>query len=215
MNVRHSLLSISAVLFFCSANAQDQDPKAKLLLDQLSKKTKTYQTITAAYTLTTLDKSKKPIDKQDGKIIVKANKFKLEIPGNTIVCDGKTTWTHMKDANEVTIKNFDISADDMMNPTKIFTIYEKGFKYKYSKVEGGLDVIDLFPAVKPEKKKYHTAKIYINKVKMQVMKLVMLMKDGSTQTYEIKSFVPNSKIEDKFFVFDTSKFKPEEVTDER
>ncbi len=215
MKVRPSFVSIIAALFFITANAQDQDPKAKVLLDQLSKKTKTYQTITAAYTLTSLDKSKKPIDKQDGKIIVKGNKFKLEIPGNTIVCDSKSTWTHLKDANEVTIKNFDASSDDMMNPSKIFTIYEKGFKYKYAKTEGGLEVIDLFPAVKPEKKKYHTAKIYINKAKMQVMKLVMLMKDGSTQTYEIKSFVPNTKIDDKFFVFDTSKFKPEEITDER
>jgi outer membrane lipoprotein-sorting protein len=102
-----------------------------------------------------------------------------------------------------------------MNPTKIFTIYEKGFKYKYSKIEGGLEVIDLFPAVKPEKKKYHTAKLYINKIKMQVMKLVMLMKDGSTQTYDIKSFVPNTAMDDKSFVFDTSKFKPDQITDER
>jgi outer membrane lipoprotein carrier protein len=213
--MRKLMLAIASFAIFTNAVAQDQDPKAKTILDALSKKTKTYTTITASYTLTTLDKNKKPIDKQDGKIVVKGTKFKLEIPGNNIVCDGKNMWTHMKDANEITIKNFDASADDLMNPTKIFTIYEKGFKYKYSKVEGGLEVIDLFPAVKPEKKKYHTAKLYINKAKMQVMKLVMLMKDGSTQTYEIKSFVPNTAMDDKSFVFDTSKFKPDQITDER
>jgi outer membrane lipoprotein carrier protein len=213
--MRKMMLLVASIALLSNAKAQDQDPKAKTILDALSKKTKTYTTITASYTLTSLDKSKKPIDKQDGKIQVKGTKFKLDIPGNNIVCDGKTMWTYMKDANEVTIKNFDATTDDLMNPSKIFTIYEKGFKYKYSKVEGGLDVIDLFPAVKPEKKKYHTAKLYINKIKMQVMKLVMLMKDGSTQTYDIKSFVPDTKMEDKSFVFDTSKFKADQITDER
>ncbi len=213
--MRKMMLLVASIVLLSNTQAQDQDPKAKTILDALSKKTKTYTTITASYTLTSLDKSKKPIDKQDGKIQVKGTKFKLDIPGNNIVCDGKTMWTYMKDANEVTIKNFDATTDDLMNPSKIFTIYEKGFKYKYSKVEGGLDVIDLFPAVKPEKKKYHTAKLYINKIKMQVMKLVMLMKDGSTQTYDIKSFVPDTKMEDKSFVFDTSKFKADQITDER
>jgi outer membrane lipoprotein carrier protein len=209
------ILSILGLGIIIHSIAQDQDPKAKTILDALSKKTKSYQTINASYTLTSADKNKKVIDKQDGKVAVKGTKFKLEIPGNYIVCDGKTMWTHMKDANEVTIKNFEASADDMLNPSKIFTIYEKGFKYKYSKIEGGLDVIDLFPAVKPEKKKYHTAKIFINKAKMQVMKLIMMMKDGSTQTYDIKSFTANTAMDDKGFVFDTSKFKPDQISDER
>ena len=199
--------------------AQDQDPKAKVILDDLSKTTKAYKTITSEYIFTILNKEKKQTEKQTGKVLVKGSKFKLEIPGNTIVCDGKTLWAHNKDANEVTIKNFDASNEDQLNPSKIFTMYETGFKYKYDKEEKlgavACHVITLFPSVKPEKKKFHTIKLYVDKVKKQVAKMVMLMKDGSTQSYDIKSFKPNAEIADAVFTFDLKPFKADQITDER
>ena len=211
---------ITAFVFtaLCSV-AQDQDPKAKVILDDLSKTTKAYKTITSEYVFTILNKEKKQTEKQTGKVVVKGNKFKLEIPGNTIVCDGKTLWAHNKDANEVTIKNFDANNEDQLNPTKIFTMYESGFKYKYDKEEKvgatTCHVITLFPSVKPEKKKFHTIKLYVDKVKKQVAKMVMLMKDGSTQSYDIKTFKPNAEIADATFTFDLKPFKADQITDER
>ncbi|MBI3518872.1 MAG: outer membrane lipoprotein carrier protein LolA, partial [Bacteroidetes bacterium] len=187
--------------------AQDQDPKAKTILDDLSKITKAYKTITSEYIFTILNKDKKQTEKQTGKVLVKGAKFKLEIPGNTIVCDGKTIWAHNKDANEVTIKNFDANNEDQLNPSKIFTMYETGYKYKYDKEEkvgaAICHVITLYPSVKPEKKKFHTVKIFVDKAKKQVARLVMLMKDGTTQSYDIKSFKANAEIADNVFVFDT------------
>lgn len=199
--------------------AQDQDPKAKVILDDLSKVTKSYKTITSDYVFTIINKDKKQTEKQTGKVLVKGSKFKLEIPGNTIVCDGKTIWAHNKDANEVTIKNFDANNEDQLNPSKIFTMYETGYKYKYDKEEkvGTVvcHVITLYPSIKPEKKKFHTVKIFVDKAKKQVAKLVMLMKDGSTQSYEIKVFKPNIEIADNLFVFDLKLFKADQITDER
>lgn len=206
-------------LSITSVFGQDQDPKAKAILDDLSKTTKAYKTITSDYLFTITNKDKKQTEKQTGKVLVKGSKFKLEIPGNTIVCDGKTLWAHNKDANEVTIKNFDASNEDQLNPTKIFTMYESGFKYKYDKEEkvgaAMCHVITLFPSVKPEKKKFHTVKLYVDKTKKQVVKMVMLMKDGTTQAYEIKSFKPNAEIADATFTFDLKPFKADQITDER
>ncbi len=199
--------------------AQDQDPKAKTILDDLSKVTKAYKTITSEYIFTILNKDKKQTEKQTGKVLVKGAKFKLEIPGNTIVCDGKTIWAHNKDANEVTIKNFDANNEDQLNPSKIFTMYETGYKYKYEKEEkvgaATCHVIALYPSVKPEKKKFHTVKIFVDKTKKQVARLVMLMKDGTTQSYDIKTFKANAEIADNVFVFDTKGFKADQITDER
>lgn len=199
--------------------AQDQDPKAKTILDDLSKTTKSYKTILADYVFTILNKDKKQVEKQTGKVQVKGQKFRLEIPGNTIVSDGKTLWSYNKDAGEVTIKNFNPNSDDQLNPSKIFTIYETGYKYKYEKEEkiGVMicHVINLYPTIKPEKVKFHTIKLYIDKVKKQVVQLKKMMKDGSQETYEIKSFKPNTELADNIFVFDTSKFKPDQITDER
>jgi outer membrane lipoprotein-sorting protein len=214
--------NLFSLLFVCVSfliSAQDQDPKAKAILDDLSKTTKAYKTITADYVFTILNKEKKQVEKQAGKVLIKGNKFKLDIPGNTIVGDGKTLWNYSKDAKEVTIKNFEAENEDQLNPSKIFTIYETGYKFKYDKEEkvgtATCHVIDLYPSVKPEKKKFHTAKIYVDKAKKQITKLVMLMKDGGQNVYEIKTLKANLEIADPVFVFDTKGFKPDQISDER
>ena len=218
--MKNILIILSSFILISNLSlAQDQDPKAKPILDELSKTTKAYKTITSEYIFTIINKEKKQIEKQTGKVQVKGNKFKLDIPGNIIVCDGKTIWAHNKDAAEVTIKNFDVSNEDQLNPSKIFTMYETGYKYKYEKEEkigtATCHVIILYPSVKPEKKKFHTVKLYIDKTKKQMVKMVMLMKDGSTQIYEIKVFKPNAELADAVFVFDLKPFKADQITDER
>lgn len=199
--------------------AQDQDPKAKQILDELSKVTKSYKTISTEVIFSLIGKDKKPSEKpQLWKVLVKGQKFRLEIPGSSIVCDGKTVWNYNADAKEVTIKNFDPESDEQ-NPAKIFTIYENGYKFKYDKEEKAgavmCHVIDLYPAIKPEKKKFHTAKLYVDKVKKQVVKMKMLMKDGTSQEYQVKSMKPNLEIADNQFVFDTKGLKADQISDER
>jgi outer membrane lipoprotein carrier protein len=213
------LFFILFATFATSLIAQEQDPKAKVILDDLSKTTKAYKTIAADYVFTIYNKDKKQVDKQSGKIMIKGQKFKLEIPGNTIVCDGTTIWNHNKDAKEVTIKTFDADNEDQLNPSKIFTLYETGYKYKFDKEEKvgtvTYNVVDLYPAVKPEKKKFHTIKLYVDKTKKQVGMLKMLMKDGGSQVYEIKSLKPNTEMPDANFTFDTKGFKADQINDER
>lgn len=213
------LLLLFFTFCFLVSIGQDQDPKAKLILDDLSKNTKTYKTILAEVAFTMYNKEKKAIEKpQIWKIQVKGQKFRLEIPGTSIVCDGVTLWNYNKDAKEVTIKTFDPLSDEQ-NPSKIFTMYETGYKYTYdTEKKVGLvncSVINLFPAIKPEKKKFHTVKLSIDKLKKQMIQLIMLMKDGGTQVYDIKSLKTNSDLADKLFVFDTKGLKPDQINDER
>ncbi len=204
---------------FLFLQAQDQDPKAKSVLDEVSKITKAYKTITADVVFSVYNKDKTPVEKpQNWKIQVKGQKFRIEIPGSTIVCDGKTLWNYSKDAKEVTIKSYDAASDEQ-NPSKIFTIYENGFKYKYDKEQkigaAMCHGIDLYPVIKPEKKKFHTAKIFIDKTKKQIVQLRMMMKDGGVQEYIVKSLKPNTDLPDNLFVFDTKGFKADQINDER
>jgi outer membrane lipoprotein carrier protein len=221
MGMKYFLSLLIALVVLENAVAQapvQNDPKAKTILDTLSKKTRSYKTITAEYTFTITNKDKKQVEKQDGKIRVKGSKFYLEIPGNTIVCDGKTVWNHNVNDGVCTIRDYEPNEEDMMDPTKIFTMYEKGFKYLFEKEEKNaagqtLQLINLYPTVKPEKKKFHTVKLSIDKAKKQIKTVKLLMKDGATQMFEIKKFTPNLEMADPVFTFDTSKCK--EIVDER
>lgn len=177
------------------------DPKAKTILDELSAKTKAYTSVKAEFSFVT-EKKDKTKETQDGKIQIKGTKYKLEIPGHVIYCDGKTVWDFIKDANEVQVKEMETGGDDAVNPSTIFTLYEKGYKYKFDGEDAATQTISLFP-INPDKKKFHTVKLVIDKPKKQISSIKMLMKDGSTQTYTIKAFSSNTPIPDTDFTFDT------------
>lgn len=191
-----ALMAISSL-----AISAQNDPKAKAILDDLSAKTKAYTSIKAEFVFTA-EKKDKTKDTQKGKIQTKGNKYKLEIPGHEIYCDGKTVWDYIKDANEVQVKDMEIGGDDAVNPSTIFTMYEKGYKYKFDNEDATTQTISLFP-LNPDKKKFHTVKLFIDKTKKQISSVRMMMKDGSVQTYEIKSFVSNAAIPDADFAFNS------------
>jgi outer membrane lipoprotein carrier protein len=209
---RNIIIALFAFGTLNSLNAQN-DPKAKSILDELSAKTKAYTSIKAEFTFTT-EKKDKTKDVQNGKIETKGKKYKLEIPGHEIYCDGKTVWEYIKDANEVQVKDMESEAEGSINPSNIFTIYEKGFKYKFEGEDATTQTISLFPE-NPDKKKYHTAKLYVNKSKKEISSVKMMMKDGSTQTYAIKSFTPNATIPDTDFTFDAKAHPGVSVEDMR
>jgi len=190
-----------AILAITSLTVNAQDDRSKKILDDLSAKTKSYSTLKAEFSWTT-EKKDKTKDTQEGKIQTKGTKYKLEIPGHDIYCDGKTVWDFIKDANEVQIKDLETGAEDAITPTNIFTIYEKGYKYKFEGENATAQTISLFP-LNPDKKKFHTIKLTIDKSKKQIVSVKVLMKDGSTQTYSIKSFVGNATIADTDFIFNS------------
>jgi outer membrane lipoprotein carrier protein len=186
-------------LIFLTASAQED--KSKKILDEVSAKTKAYTTIKAEFSWIT-EKKDKTKDTQEGKIQIKGNKYKLEIPGHDIYCDGKTVWDFIKDANEVQVKDMEESSEDAITPTNIFTLYEKGFKFKFESEDNAKQYINIYP-INADKKKYHTIKLTIDKAKKQIVAVKILMKDGTTQQYIIKSFAGNVALADTDFVFNT------------
>ena len=199
------------------------DAKAKGILDEVAAKTKTYTSIKAEFTNVTekavTNTQTKVTDTQTGALQLRGEKFKLEFKGQTIFCDSKTQWTYIKESNEVQINNApDSKATDTPSPVNIFTIYEKGYKYKYEKedVLNGVkvDIVDLFP-LNPDKKSYHTIKLTIDRAKKEIIAVKILNKNRTTNTITIKSFTTNSEMADTLFIFNKADYKGVEVVDLR
>jgi outer membrane lipoprotein-sorting protein len=158
-------------------------------------------------------------EKSTGSIILKDKKYKLNIPqmGLQVTCDGKTIWTYMENSNEVSISNLDENTDDLMDPAKIFTIYDRGFNYKYvgESIDGGVSVytIDLTPQ-KPNGD-IQKIRIMIDKQKMFIKGANMEGKDGNKYIISVQQFKTDGVYADKDFVFDPKKYKDIEVVDMR
>ena len=144
-----------------------------------------------------------------GKGWVKGNKFYASYGDNTMICNGVKTWTIVKDERSVYESDANANDEESINPKKLMTIWETGFKNKYDhedKLNGvAVHVINLYPKV-PAKAEYHTIVLYISKTENELLKASMKAKDGTVMTYIVTKFTANPDIDDTKFVFDKKKY---------
>ncbi|MBB2144371.1 outer membrane lipoprotein carrier protein LolA [Pedobacter sp. LMG 31464] len=208
---------VMVAAFGFAANAQT-DAKAKAILAEVSKKYRSYDVVKTDFTFTLNNAQAKVKETQQGTLYVKANanKYKVAMTNQDLISDGKVQWTYLKSDKEVQISNVDNSGD-AINPAKIFTIYEKGFKYLYtgeSKVGTKVyQMIDLSPL--DAKKTVFKVRLSIDKVSKQIANVVIFEKNGNTYTYNVKTFSPNVKVPETTFAFDAKKYPGVEVVDLR
>jgi outer membrane lipoprotein-sorting protein len=193
----------------CVLVAQDQ--KAKSILDQLSKKTKSYTSIEAKFTNTFSSTVTDINEKQSGTLFLKDDSYRLEMKAQTIICDGETNWIYLEDEEEVNITEID-DEENELNPSKIFTIYENGYKYKFVKEDNKNYQIDLFPN---ESGPFLKVELFIDKTKMQISSFTMIDKQGSQYKYDIDSFITNKEMSNDFFVFKTADYPNVDIIDLR
>ncbi|WP_428328972.1 LolA family protein [Mucilaginibacter sp.] len=219
------ILSILTLLTASYTFAQ-KDAEAKVILNKVSEKYKTYDAVKTDFDFTLDNQQAGVKETQSGTLIArsKANKFRVTIydaagkaaVAQEIISDGKTQWTYLKKDNEVQVNNVDISGEGL-NPAQVFTIYEHGYKYIYNgdkKIGGKVyQEIDLTP--EDIKKSFFKVRLMIDKVKKQIYSALIFDKNGNRYTYTLKSLVPNPPIADNTFSFDPKAHKGVEVVDLR
>jgi len=215
MNLKiKSLSSLLLILCISLTNAVSQDRLAEDILEKLSNTTKACTSISIEFEYLFRNKNAGINEKSSGRLELKENNFRIEMPKQLIINNGSTHWIYLKEMDEVTIMDYDPKDEDAMNPNKLFTIYNEDYKNTYvqaSSVNGErMHIIDLFP-----KKSSSIIKIRltINSLKSQINILELYDKNGGTYTYNIKDFKTNLEIAP--FTFDTTKYTHVEVIDLR
>ena len=192
--------------------------KAKEILAEVSKKYRSYDVIKTEFLYTLENPEAKIKETQAGTLFVKSklNKYKVILKGQELISDGKSQWTYLKADKEVQVSEVDNSAD-ALNPAKLFTIYEKGFKSLYTndtKVNGKMvHNIDLSPT--DTKRSFFKVKLQIDKLSKQIVNAIIFDKNGNRYTYSIKTFTPNIKVPESTFAFDAKLYPGVELVDLR
>ncbi|WP_395810334.1 outer membrane lipoprotein carrier protein LolA [Daejeonella sp.] len=192
--------------------------KAKEILAEVSKKYRSYDVIKTEFSYTLENPQAKIKETQSGTLFVrsKVNKYKVILKGQELISDGKNQWTYLKADKEVQLSEVDNSSD-ALNPAKIFTIYEKGFKSVYTndtKLNGKtLHNIDLTPL--DGKRSFFKVRLQIEKLSKQITNAVIFDKNGNKYTYTIKTFMPNVKVPESTFAFDSKLYPGVELVDLR
>lgn len=203
-----SILFAVLLFFMNSLFSVAQDSKAQGVLDKLSTKMKGLKSFYVEFSASIKNSETGTNQNEIGKGWVKGNKFSASYGDNTIISNGMKTWTVVKE--EKSVYESDATDDeDAVNPKKLMTIWENGFKNKYikeDKLSGeSVHVIDLYPK-NPTKADYHTIVLFISKGDVELKKAIMKGKDGTVMTYSLTKFQENPDVEDSKFVFDKKKY---------
>lgn len=186
-----------------------QDAKSQAILDKVSSKMKGYKSFYIEFTANIKNTSNGTNTSETGKGWVKGEKFYASYGENTIISNGVKSWTIVKEEKSVYETDANEDDEESMNPKKLMTIWESGFKNKYEKEDKlnneAVHVINLYPK-NAGKVDYHTIILYISKATNELKKAVMKAKDGTVMTYTLTKFQANPTVEDSKFVFDIKKY---------
>ncbi len=186
-----------------------QDAKSQTILNKLSLKIKNYKTFYVEFNANIKNTSSGQNQTETGKGWVKGNKYFASYGSNTIISNGIKTWTITKDDKSVYESENDDS-DESLNPKKIMTIWENGFKNQFVK-ETKLNseivqVVNLYPK-DISNSDYNSITVYISKTKNELRKATMKLKDGTIMTYSIIKITANPVIDESKFLFDKKKYQ--------
>jgi len=210
----------TVVLFIGTLNLSAQttnDPEAKKILDGVSTKFKTFKTVKASFTYKVENSAGKALSTKTGSVSLKGTKYKVNIVGQEIFCDGTNVWTYDKAANEVTITKLD-NNNNALTPQKLFTnFYDKDFLYKLNgeKKQGTKTIQEIEMTPTDKSKPFSKVFVYVDKSGKTLSSTKVLEKAGNRYSYTVNTLTPNGVIDDKQFVFDAKKYPGVEVVDLR
>ena len=202
-----TVLTIIALISISTSFGQDS--KAQEILDKLSTKMKGESSFYIEFSANIKNSSTGTDENETGKGWVKGKKFYASYGDNTIISNGVKTWTVVKEEKSVYEMDADEDDEESLNPKKLMTIWESGFKNKYGKETtlNGEKVhqILLYPK-NPGDVEYHTIILYISSSKNELKKVVLKTKDGTAMTYRLTKYTSNPSVSDSKFVFDKNKY---------
>ncbi len=204
------------VVFVWNMHGVAQNYKdAGKLLEAVINKISGYKNFEADLSYTMVNKEMDINEEKNGKIYVEGDKYRIEMPGQIIISDGKTLWTYLEDSEEVMISNMEDN-DQSISPTKILTSYNKDYEAKYGSdpqyKKGDLKLIFLKSDKNPN---FEKMSVVVDQKNLALKSFSVYDKNGNVFTYHILNLKPNVELPPDTFTFDPKKYPDVEVVDMR
>lgn len=200
---------------FIAFMVQGQTKKAEKILDDLSMKIKSYESFFIDFTFKINNPDSEVNESDKGELLVQGDNYRLSVAGQIVICDGETIWTYIEEAEEVQINSLE-DDDGMISPSNILTFYDKNYKSKFIKeeeIDGKIiQIIELKPI---EDRNFSKVDFFIDKEKLQVVKVNIFDKNDGTITYNVDNFLSNIPTKASDFTFNEEDYPGVEVIDMR
>lgn len=185
-----------------------QSSDAKLLLDEVSEKVKSYDNIFIDFKYV-LDNSEENIKQETrGDVVLQGDKYVLNILGTTRIYDGKTLYSISPEDEEVTISNENFEDENTITPSKMLSFYEDGYTYKMDIVQNvkgrKIQYVKLTPISSDSE--ISQVLLGIDAKTKHIYNLIEVGNNGTKTTLTVNSFKTNQQLSKTLFTFDESKY---------
>ena len=206
-NMSKKYILITALLFF-SFLTQAQDKRAKNLLDQVTAKVKSYNTIIIDFKYS-LNNAKENINQDSkGNVTMKGNQYVLNFMGVTKIFDGTKTYTIVPEDEEITISKVNEKDDSAITPSKMLTFFNSGYRYSMDILQDikgrKIQYIKLIPTNAKDQRK--EVLLGIDVQTKHIYNLIETGKKGTKTTLTVNSFKTNQQLSKNQFTFTQSKY---------
>ena len=209
-NILLASLILTGQITFAQAKKSSEE-----ILKQVSEKTKSFSTIRISFTYNMDNPSAKVHETEIGVLIIKGDQYRLDIAGQKVISDSKTSWTYIAEANEVQINTVE-EDENALTPTRLLTSYSEDYKSKLvneiSKDGRAQYVIELKPNAD---KTFTSVELNIDKELFRITRIAIQDKTGNTFSYIVNKFEPNVTVKETDFTFKAEDYPGVEVIDMR
>lgn len=183
---------------------------AEVLIRVLVNQVKSHQNMEMKFSYQISPDEKTLIDALKGKAWLQGEAYKIELPEQQTISDGKTIWSYLVDDEEVLVSNATEGTDN--TPLKLLTSLDKNYAATLTNIDAqGNAVIEL---ANP-KGQYKRITLKINAKKTELKNVDIYMEDGSKVMITIEEMKFDQQLDDKFFSFDAKKHPNVDVIDMR
>ncbi|MEW7291629.1 outer membrane lipoprotein carrier protein LolA [Aquimarina sp. 2304DJ70-9] len=186
-----------------------QAQNAKSLLDEVSKKVRSYDNIVLSFKYSLNNPAENVSQETRGDVTLQGNKYLLSLMGTERMYDGKKIYVIVPEDEEINISSQDEEDDNSITPSKMLTFYEEGYTYKMDAIQDlngrKIQFIKLTPI--DSKSDLKEILLGIDKQTKHIYKMVQKLNNGTNVTFTVNSFKTNQPISKTLFVFDESKYE--------
>ena len=197
---------LTLIIGFC--HAQNRDPDAQTLLNEMSAKVNEYDNMVLEFKYA-LDNSEENIHQDTrGDITLVGDNYVLNILGITRIFDGEKLITISPEDEEVTISKQNTTEENTITPSQLLTFYEEGYNYKMDIIQNvrgrKIQYIKLNSIDSNSEISYVLLGIDTNT--KHVYNLIEIGSNGTKTTLTINAFKINQPLSETLFTFDAAKY---------
>ena len=197
-----------ALISFLGTKAQSSQT-AKQLLNEVSSKVESYDNIVIDFKYSLENASENVKHETRGDVSLEGEKYLLNIMGTTRLFDGKKLYTIIPEDEEINISTYNPDEDQGINPSKMLTFYNEGYKSELGPVQDlkgrKIQYVELTP-VDPNSD-IEQIQLGIDKQTKHIYNLIQTQDDGTKVTITVNSFKTNQPLPQTLFSFKEDRYK--------